>query len=53
MKTARKILLIIIIIAVALLDLLIGVTNYNDRGSWFEGLGAMLADIYVTGPTSG
>ena len=47
MKTARKILLIIIIIAVALFDLLIGVTNYNDRGSWFEGLGAMLADIWL------
>ena len=47
MKIARKILLILTIIAVALLDLSIGIANYNDRGGRFESLEAMLANMFL------
>lgn len=47
MKIARRILLILTIIAVALLDLSIGMANYNDRGGWFAGLEAMLAFMFL------
>lgn len=53
MKKARKILLIITIAVTALLDLIFGIVNYNDRAIWFEGLAAMLANMFLIPPFLG
>ena len=43
----RKIYLYIIAVIFAGLEVFSGVTGYNDRGGWFEGLGALLLDIFL------